>query len=464
MLEWKSAEKEKGEGAQTARENGMTYTYWKQGEGARVELYGINKSVEYYVKPRKGYDVMEEAKDLAEITAFYGGKKEYKENLSKLFQIMTEFDERRLKDTGRESNDGAQKEGFIKKKEKTVTAKDLVGKDAKWSEFVGDDGKRYILEINREEYQGRVREDFDNLFTWATKEKAGYSDYNIVMKRKWRPEDLEDEDGKIDTTDKVIFKLGLYRHSGDYVYLGGGTHQGENFDSGTMGVAFVEKADVMKTYGWSEIGEKEMRVLQDVLEGEIKTINAVNEGDVYAIDIIDFDTEENNSSINHICVDNGNLWDDAQMRMEEYVQDAAKREKIIEKALGPDERKIKPMECVKYENKKSAETELLVFYNFDRKNFPGKGESELGLDSLHVSKHRIKNASEGSAQFILNVSENYGKPDCREHYWYFKENFTGKSAENFVKQWNAAKDMRIGLSEERKEAAQTETEKKGMKR
>jgi hypothetical protein len=78
---------------------------------------------------------------------------------------------------------------------------------------------------------------------------------------------------------KYVVPLGLYDHSGITMYVGGGTHafDAQGWDSGTVGFAYIDPADVTLTGATVDTTDDAI----EVITSEVKEYAQYLEGDVY---------------------------------------------------------------------------------------------------------------------------------------------------------------------------------------
>ena len=211
---------------------------------------------------------------------------------------------------------------FSKQKTITVTAQDFIQKGALYhTEFTDKDGIPCLIQV-LPDYDSESPREWDNLWTWVTTPGAGYSDIkpgyhkesrnSHCQKYYYRPEDFEDDNGRISKNFKnthLIVPLFLYRHSGDVISAGsyGASWPDLQWDAGCMGFAFVSHEKIKKEYNCKHITKKIKERAIACLKGEVETMNAVNFGEVYGFKVINLVTEEEDSSWGYICPDRKDL-------------------------------------------------------------------------------------------------------------------------------------------------------------
>ena len=190
---------------------------------------------------------------------------------------------------------------FSKQKTVTVTADDFLSSSALYhAEFIGKNGNPCLVQVLLDSDGGceNPRKWADMFWTWVTTQGAGYSDL-----KNDTPEDYEDEDGRLDKQflkENIVIPLYLYRHSGDAISLGREYPFDCQFDSGCMGFAYVSRAKVLKEYGWKVITQKRREKLVGYLQGEVDEMNAWLAGETYGVQVIDMQTEWEDSSWGYI--------------------------------------------------------------------------------------------------------------------------------------------------------------------
>jgi len=207
-----------------------------------------------------------------------------------------------------------------------VTVQDYLNKDnlfhAQFTTKAGNPALVQVMQDNDTGYYDSPRE-WDNLWTWVTSDRAGYSDIDFrgTKENNFRDRTHHNVDDYVGETRRlskdflkhnVVVKLYLYRHSGDYIYSARSVNLPCNvtckWDSGCMGFAFVSKEKIRKEYGthkWEDgkdIGVPLKRISKQVmeeayacLEGEIQTMNMLNAGEVYWFKVVDMMTDEEDS-------------------------------------------------------------------------------------------------------------------------------------------------------------------------
>ena len=205
---------------------------------------------------------------------------------------------------------------FSKQKTITVTADDYIEQGALYhTEFIDKDGSQCLIQVLPDCDVESPRE-WDNLWTWATTANAGYSDVKpdyqkearkgYCQKYFYRPDDFHDDNDNIDkefAKTHLIVPLFLHRHSGDVISAGNydASWPDKQWDAGCMGFAFVNNMKIKEEFNCKRITKKIKTRAMDCLKGEVKTMNAVNFGEVYGIKVINLETEEQDSCWGFIC-------------------------------------------------------------------------------------------------------------------------------------------------------------------
>jgi hypothetical protein len=198
---------------------------------------------------------------------------------------------------------------FVKEKTIVVSSEDYLKRDwVCWTEFEHNES-RYVVQAVRDNDAENPRKSWDHSWTWSTTRGAGYSDKGAMSLDDY--ENLSKEERK----EYLFAPLGLYRHSGDHVYLGDKDHLMDpgGWDSGQMGVAHIKKSDAAKCF--SKNGSKVFTAsiksaALEALRWEIKEMNAWTSGEVYGIILTNIDTEEEEESTwGHFCYEKGDIED-----------------------------------------------------------------------------------------------------------------------------------------------------------
>lgn len=124
--------------------------------------------------------------------------------------------------------------------------------------------------------------EWDNLGTMA----CFHNRYNLGDKHSLSIEEVKDiaENDK----DYISLPLYLYDHSGITMNTTGFSCP---WDSGQVGIIFVEKSKVRKEYGWKLITQKRKEKILDYLRGEVETYDQYLTGDVFGFEILNSEGE-----------------------------------------------------------------------------------------------------------------------------------------------------------------------------
>lgn len=140
------------------------------------------------------------------------------------------------------------------------------------------------------------REAWENLGTIYSNHR-NYSPDNKSIEDLTGQECYQDDNGNFDTDkfgeDYIWMPIYAYIHSGITVSCRRHGIYRDRWDSGLFGIIAVEKSAVMKEYGYKEIGEKERKVIECYLEGEIQTLDSYYTGEVYGYTITKVDDTGN---------------------------------------------------------------------------------------------------------------------------------------------------------------------------
>jgi hypothetical protein len=134
---------------------------------------------------------------------------------------------------------------------------------------------------------GESSRTWDNLGTMA----CFHNRYNLLGdKHSLSIEEVKDiaENDK----DYISLPLYLYDHSGITMNTTGFSCP---WDSGQVGVIFVEKSKVRKEYGWKLITQKRKEKILDYLRGEVETYDQYLRGDVFGFEILNSEGEVEDS-------------------------------------------------------------------------------------------------------------------------------------------------------------------------
>jgi hypothetical protein len=198
---------------------------------------------------------------------------------------------------------------FQKEKTITVTARDYKDKDAIYSaEFQGKDGNACLVEVLPDHDRStNPRTDWENLWTWVTTERAGYSDRVPRSKECYN---IYRYDPKTMRNDYLIMPLHLYRHNGDVISVGNYStvvNGNRPWDGAVMGFAFVSFDKLKKEYSCKRITRQVRERAIACLKAEVEAVNCCNDGRVYGIKVVDMVTDEEDACWGFICSDSNQL-------------------------------------------------------------------------------------------------------------------------------------------------------------
>jgi hypothetical protein len=204
--------------------------------------------------------------------------------------------------------------GFTKQKTITVSAEDFLDSNHVCHAEFEHGGKHYLVQVVPDTDLFSPREEYDHGWTWTTGRNAGYSDKGAM--------DLEDWYGmkKADREKYIAYPLGLLRHSGDTLYVGSKEHWVDpgGWDSGRMGVAYIEKKKAVHAWGsvWEngEIVKQGTRLSKKVrkealkrLKAEVEEMNMFLHGEVYGVIVTCLETEAADSCWGFYCEGRGGI-------------------------------------------------------------------------------------------------------------------------------------------------------------
>jgi len=130
-----------------------------------------------------------------------------------------------------------------------------------------------IIKISHSEHNESPRE-WDNLGTFA----MAHGRYNIGDTNFHSTSDLEDHIPK----NAIRLDVFMYDHSGISLST---TPFACRWDSGQVGVIFVDRDKVRKEYNWTKITKARKEKIEQYLKNEIETLNQFVSGEVYGFDV-----------------------------------------------------------------------------------------------------------------------------------------------------------------------------------
>lgn len=349
---------------------------------------------------------------------------------------------------------------FRKEKQITqvVTAEFFIEKDTeKYIEFKGDDNRDYLLRVNRVDGFGVNPRNDSNLFTWVTTAGAGYSDKDKEGKRI-NINSFEDLGGNMVSEEfmekNVVFPLTLYRHGGNVIYVGEKLGEKNSFDEAGVGFAFADKERVLKEYNWDSFNEERMEKIKNVLRREVSLMNAFIRGDIYDFDYIDLDKEDHAYNINGVVItEEDEKRDMADEGLRNFIEDEEKRKTLLTKMFGADERELKPLECFKVlENVDLSGGNIEKFYG--KKDFSDYDDYARTYKKLKIKRDGNEDLYVLERKTIYETGNTdylgHRLKEWKNEYFYFKEDFSAKSANEFLKQYDRDRQKKMEMESEKK--------------
>jgi hypothetical protein len=220
---------------------------------------------------------------------------------------------------------------WSKKKEITVIVDDFIEKDALFhAEFKNKDGKPCLVQVVPDTDTGNPREEYDHLFKWSTTSGAGYTDKDAMSL-----EEIERKPSRKFLEEYIVFPLYLYRHSGDVLSTSCARFRMadlQGWDSGCMGIAYLEKKRVLSEYGWKKLTKARHNKLYEYLKGEVEEMNAYISGSVYGVIVTELESEQSDSCWGYICSEKKDVESAVFDMLYGWLDDAG-RKKVVEKMV-----------------------------------------------------------------------------------------------------------------------------------
>jgi hypothetical protein len=204
--------------------------------------------------------------------------------------------------------------GFTKQKTITVSAEDFLEKDCVCYAEFKHGGKHYLVQVVPDTDLLSPREEYGHEWTWTTGRNAGYSDKGAMDIDAWH--DMK----KAEREKYLAYPLGLLRHSGDTLYVGSKAHWADpgGWDSGCMGVAYIEKKKAAHAWGsvWkngeivkqgTRLSKKVRKEALECLKSEVEEMNMYLHGEVYGVIVICLETEADDSCWGFYCDSRGEI-------------------------------------------------------------------------------------------------------------------------------------------------------------
>lgn len=85
----------------------------------------------------------------------------------------------------------------------------------------------------------------------------------------------------------IIKAVHLYEHSGTSISTSMSYPFDCKWDAGTIGFAIVTKADIKKEFGVKRVTKELLKKAENILDGEVETLNQYVSGDVYGFEILE---------------------------------------------------------------------------------------------------------------------------------------------------------------------------------
>ena len=145
--------------------------------------------------------------------------------------------------------------------------------------------KGYILKVQYDECAGDgiLGDTLGTIYHCHSRYNIGASDFESVNIRNWSELDIREL-----KKESIWLPIYMYDHSGICLNTTGFSCP---WDSGQVGYIVVKKDKVRKEYGWKNITADRKKLIEGVLTGEIESLSAIYEGNVWYGEV--FDSEGN---------------------------------------------------------------------------------------------------------------------------------------------------------------------------
>jgi hypothetical protein len=134
--------------------------------------------------------------------------------------------------------------------------------------------KDHTVEIYQDEHAESPRE-WDNLGTMAFFHRR----YNVGVNHEFsEPEDLQEF---LDEENPIALIVRGYDHGGFSISTGNGYPYNDPWDSGQLGVIYVERDKVKEEYGWEYLTSQRIAKIESYLKNEVETYDLFLQGRIY---------------------------------------------------------------------------------------------------------------------------------------------------------------------------------------
>lgn len=126
--------------------------------------------------------------------------------------------------------------------------------------------------------------------------------------------------------------LNLYEHTSQTISTSSSYPYNDPWDSTNVGVIYVEKAKILKEFGFKEWDDEAIKKANDVMQGEVKCYDYYLRGDVYGYQIINTETGEELDACWGFLGDREHCMKDAESIVEHYLEKDAEWEENAEES------------------------------------------------------------------------------------------------------------------------------------